>query len=600
MLRDVPLRFDHVGKIHADRNEASGTCVSRDVIKCPQASARLPSGAVLSVLALVLAACGRNAASDPFAEVTYAEHIAPALYEECVGCHRPGGSAPFSLVTYDNASERAEGIARATAAKVMPPWLPESDGEFVGERRLTDDEIALFQRWVEDGAPRGDLTAAPTPPPPPTGWQLGEPDLVVDFPAHTLQEEGRDVFRNIVVGVPIDRPRYVSAVELRPGDPRVVHHALMGVDTTDSSQVLDVRDDAPGFDGMEPRSNVTNPDGHLLGWTPGNGARPPLENMAWRLEPGTDLVLQLHLRPTGKEERVESQVAFYFTETPPEERPVLIVLESPMIDIPPGEPDYRVTNSYELPVGVDLLSIYPHAHYLGKDLRGYATLPDGSVRQLIRIPNWDFNWQDEYRFAEPVRMPAGTVLTLDFTFDNSADNPHNPSDPPHRVVYGLNSTDEMAQLILQLLPHDASDRATLIAHAAWQHKIEAMTYMAVQEIQKGNQSLDEGHPDQAIFHYREAMQYQLDHAEALTGLTRAFLIKSDFESARLVGERATEVTQGRDPMALSALAEAYAGVRDGRAVSTAEEALRLARGLGRTALADSIEARLPDYRAFRR
>ncbi len=529
--------------------------------------------------------------------VTFAQDIAPILYAECAGCHRDGGSAPFSLLTYADARERADRIARATAAGMMPPWLPESDGRtFVGERHLTDAQIANFQEWARTGAPSGELADAPEPPAPEGGWRLGEPDLVVDVPTYMLPAEGRDVYRNIVVRIPIDSPRYVTSVELRPGDPRVVHHARMMIDTTDSSAILDREDEAPGFDGMELRSNASNPEGHFLGWTPGKGALPPLEDMAWRLKPGTDLVLQLHMRATGEQERVESRVGFYFTDTPPTRAPVLLLLSSLMIDIPPGDSSYRVTNSYTLPVGVDVISVYPHAHYLGKDLRGYATRPDGTVEPLIRIPNWDFNWQDDYRFLEPVSLPAGSRVHLDFTFDNSSANPHNPTDPPRRVVYGSNSTDEMADLILQVVPHDQAQRATLIADAEWQAETEDMTYLAAQAVALGTRSLEERDADQAIFHFREALQYRLDSAAALKGLTRAFMLGGDFESARTVAERAVEVTEGRDPQILYLLAEAYTAVQDDRALAAGESALRLARRLGRGALADSIEVRLAVFR----
>ncbi len=578
------------------------------------------SAGVLALLAAALAVVGAGVLprSDPGAdtasasgagttesaipaEVTFATEIAPILHAECAGCHRDGGSAPFALVTYDDARERADRIARATAARVMPPWLPESDGQtFVGERHLTDRQIELFQQWARDDAPAGAMDQAPSPPPPAPEWRLGTPDLVVDVPTYVLPAEGHDVYRNIVVRIPLDTPRYVTSVELRPGDPRVVHHARMMIDTTASSRLLDEQEEAPGFDGMELRSNAANPEGHFLGWTPGKGALPPQEDMGWKIEPGTDLVLQLHMRTTGKQEQVESQVGFYFTDTPPKHEPVLLLLSSLMIDIPAGDSAYRVTNSYTLPIDVDLLSIYPHAHYLGKDLQGYAVLPGGSKKELIRIPDWDFNWQDDYRFAKPVPLPAGTILNLDFTFDNSAENPHNPSDPPRPVVYGSNSTDEMADLILQVLPRNPAERATLIADAAWQNETEDMAYMARQEFREGRRALTTGDADQAIFHFRETMQYQLDHPGALSGLTQAFLLKGDLDSARLVGERAVEVTQGNDAAALSALAEAYSGLRDGRALGIGERALRVARQSGALLLADSIAARLPAYREIPR
>ena len=535
---------------------------------------------------------------DAGAEVTFAADVAPILYANCTGCHSPGGSAPFSLRTFDEARERADRIARATRAGAMPPWLPESDGQtFVGERHLSDDEIHVLQQWAEAGAPSGDLDTAPDPPPPLPDWRLGDPDLIVSFPPYTLPAEGTDVYRNIPLDIPIDRRRYVRSVELRPGDPRVVHHARMMVDSTPSSRALDLQDPAPGFDGMELLSNATNPDGHFLGWTPGKGTLPPLEGMAWTLDPGSQLVLQLHMRTTGQEEVVRGEVGLYFADAPPTRHPALIVLSSLMIDIPPDDPAYRVSNSYELPVEVDVLSIYPHAHYLGKDLRGYATLPNGSVRELIRVPDWDFNWQEEYRFRDPVRLPAGTRLTLDYTFDNSSANPNNPHDPPRRVVYGSNSTDEMADLILQVLPVDPAERATLVADVAWQYEVENMEYMAGQELARGKASLAAGDPAQAIRHFRDVMQYRVDHPEALTGLAQALLLQDDPASAAIVAERAVQVTEAREAAALAIMAEAYARQGDGRAIDVAEAALRVLRQPEQAALADSLRARLERYRA---
>lgn len=529
--------------------------------------------------------------------VDFAIQVAPILYANCTGCHNPGGVAPFSLRTYEEAHEHAGRIARATSAGVMPPWPPQSDGAtFVGERHLTTGEVEILNAWADAGAPPGNLDAAPPLPPISSGWWRGEPDLVIRMPTYTLRAEGRDVYRNLVLDIPIDSRRYVESLELRPGDPRVVHHARMMIDTTDSSQTLDAQDDEPGFDGMEMRSNASNPDGHFLGWTPGKGALPPMEGMAWTLDPGDQLVLQLHMRTTGRPEQVESEVGFYFAESPPTRHPVLLFLSSLMIDIPPGDPAYRVTNSYVLPVGVDLLSVSPHAHYLGKDLRGYATLPNGSEKELIRVPNWDFNWQEEYRFKDPLRLPAGTRLTLDYVFDNSTANPNNPNDPPRRVVYGSNSTDEMADLILQVLPHDPSDREGLIAHAKWQYEVENMEYMAVHELAKGQEYLAAGDAEPAIRHFREAMQYRADHPEALTGLARALIMLEDFEAAVLVAERGVQVTARTQSAQLAVLAEAYAGAGDSnRAIQSAEEALKVL-GPSEEALGESIRRSLESYR----
>jgi len=525
------------------------------------------------------------------APVTFTSDVAPILYQNCTSCHHPGGSAPFSLVTHAEAARRASAIVDATSSGAMPPWLPDSQGHtYVGERHLSVEQIDVLRRWADEGAPLGDSARAPAAPTYGDNWALGPPDLIVQAPTYRLPARGRDVYRNLVVPIPLQESQWVTAVELRPGNRGVVHHARMMIDTTASSRELDLGDvQAPGFDGMAMRSNAANPEGHFLGWTPGKGSLPPLDGMAWPLNPGTDLVLQLHMRTTGSEEVVDAQVGLYFADAPPKEIPVLLLLSSLLIDIAPGDSDYHVTNSYTLPVPVDVLSVYPHAHYLGKELRGFATLPSGAVKELIRIPEWDFNWQDEYRFRDPVSLPAGTVLTMDFSFDNSSDNPNNPSDPPVRVVYGSNSEDEMADLILQVRAHNPSDRAELVSDSKWTNAVEDMTYMAEQAYAAGVGSLAAGDVDRAAEQFREVLQYRLDHVGALVGLTRVFIALGDAPSATVVAEQGRQVTDGRDPAALFALAQAYKLGLNPSWESVARDAVRLAREQGLDALADSIQ-----------
>ncbi|MDH3592859.1 MAG: tetratricopeptide repeat protein, partial [Planctomycetota bacterium] len=236
----------------------------------------------------------------------------------------------------------------------------------------------------------------------------------------------------------------------------LVHHARIAVDRSSASRRAAAADPQPGFDGMD-LGTAENPDGHLLGWAPGRVARPFGDGMAWALEPGDDLVAQLHMVPSGRPEPVRFRLALYFTERPPVRRPVTVVLGIREIDIPAGEPAYEVRDDYVLPVAARATAIVPHAHYLGKTMRLTAHLPTGGSRSLLRIDDWDFNWQDEYHYAEPVRLPAGTRIAMRYTFDNSADNPRNPHIPPRRVVQGPRTVDEMAELALQWLPEDAAD-----------------------------------------------------------------------------------------------------------------------------------------------
>src|SRR6185295_18023501 len=205
---------------------------------------------------------------------------------------------------------------------------------------------------------------------------------------------------------------------------------------------------------------ATYPDGHFLGWTPGQA--PPLSNaLAWRLNGGTDLVVQLHMRPTGRREEIAPFLGLYFTEEAPSKTPAIVRLGRQGLDIPANAADYRVSDSFVLPVDAQVVAIQPHAHYRARDVAAWATLPDGSRRPLIHIADWDFNWQDVYRLGQPLWLPAGTTLEMRYAFDNSARNPRNPSHPPERVSWGWRSSDEMGDVWIQLLTGSDVDRVTL-------------------------------------------------------------------------------------------------------------------------------------------
>ncbi len=390
---------------------------------------------------------------------TWSADAAPIVYENCAPCHRPGGPAPFTLLSYDDAVERAQRIRRAVSQGRMPPWLPSAHTvAFEADRRLAPDEVETLIAWIDQGTARGDAGAEPPAPTWASGWALGEPGLVLTMDAaYPLPGDGPDHFRNFVLPIPVDGPRFVRAVELRPGKPEVVHHATMQVDPTASSRIADAADPLPGYDQMFSRAMAQPPGGFFLGWTPGRTATPFPEGMAWRVEPGTDFVVQLHLRPTGEPADVDFEVGFYFADEPPTRMPVIVRLGGQSMDIPPGEARYLVEDSIRLPVAVQAMGAFPHAHYLGRSMRVVAEPPGGPEVVLMDIPRWDFNWQDEYRYASPVALPAGTMLRLTYSFDNSADNELNPFDPPRRVVYGPASSDEMAEFWLQVVTADETD-----------------------------------------------------------------------------------------------------------------------------------------------
>jgi tetratricopeptide (TPR) repeat protein len=496
----------------------------------------------VAVVLLAAGACGRARServtpspSSPAEPVTFNRHVAPIVYRNCAPCHRPGEAGPFSLLSYADVRKRADQIARVTASRYMPPWPPERGyGDLAGERRLGEDQIALLQRWVREGAPEGPPAEAPAPPRFTEGWQLGPPDLVVEMrETYTLPAEGGDVFRNFVIPVPGQGTRYVRALELRPGDKKVVHHANVLVDTTGSARRRDASDPGVGFAGMdvELESDRFEPDSHFLFWKPGTAAVTEPPGMAWRLDEGTDLVLNMHLQPTGKPEPVRATVGLYFTDEAPTKFPMLLQLEHDgAIDIPPGESHFVVADHYDLPVDVDVLGIYPHAHYVGRDVQGFATLPDGTKKWLIWIRDWDFAWQAVYRFARPVFLPRGSRLEMRITYDNSAGNVRNPNDPPRRVVAGNRSTDEMGHLWIQVLPRQRDDRWVL-QEAYMRRRLEKYPGDFIAHANLAAALEQRGRGDEAIAEYRQALRGRPSSAAVLHNLGAALQASGRLDEA---------------------------------------------------------------------
>jgi len=477
-----------------------------------------------------------------FAPVTFAKDIAPIVFDKCGSCHRPGGSAPFSLLTYSEVRQRASLIASVTATGFMPPYKAVSDvGAFVGQKRLMESEIALLQRWVDDGVREGDERELPRPPTVAENWQLGAPDLVVTLPEpFLLKAESRDVFRIFVIRLPVTTTKYVTGVEFRPGNAGVVHHANIRLDRTAGSRELDTSDPAPGYDGLMARSAVY-PEGHFLGWTPGQIAPLVPPTMAWRLEPGTDLVVQLHMQPSGAVEPVQPVIGFFFSDRPPTHTPTILRLGSQGIDIAPGEPGYRITDSYTLPVDVELHAVQPHAHYRLRDVRGTATLPDGTTRTVIEIADWDFRWQHVYRFVAPLPLPRGTRVSMQYTYDNSDTNPRNPQVPPQRVLWGQRTFDEMGDLWFQFVTRNDHDRTVLNAEILNKMTGEDIIgYETMLRTTPGDAELHDdvamlylaqGHPADAVRHFRLAADVRPSAATAHFNLATALSMVGRLDEA---------------------------------------------------------------------
>ncbi len=400
---------------------------------------------------------------------TFAHDVAPIVYRECAACHRPGGVAPFSLLTYDDAAKRARLIAAVTAKRYMPPWLP-AEPRFQHERKLTGEEIATIARWADAGAPAGDLALAPRAPQFPDGWQLGKPDLEAETRADfAVPADGPDLYRCFAIPAPLAQSRYVRAIDIRPGNPKVVHHAILFQDTTGTARQRDTGAGYPcfGTPGFLPARG-------LGGWTPGSVPFQTPADIPELLSGGADLVLQVHYHPDGKAETDRTRVALYFTARKPARRAFDIPLGSNRIDIPAGDSAYKVTDHFVIPVAVDAIAINPHAHYVCKQMYGYAVLPDGTRRTLIRIPDWNFDWQQQYVYAAPIRLPAETRVEMEYTYDNSDANPRNPNHPAKRVTWGPSSSDEMAGLHITVSPAHADDEQEL-SDALWGKMMRALS-----------------------------------------------------------------------------------------------------------------------------
>jgi tetratricopeptide (TPR) repeat protein len=444
-------------------------------------------------------------------------------------------------MSYDDVAKHAGQIVAVTASRYMPPWPPASGyGEFAGDRSLTPQQIGTFAEWVKQGKRRGDEASLPLPPRFNGEWQMGPPDLILRMPqAFHLAAEGRDVFRNFVVPSGVGQVRYVRGFELRMSNPRVVHHANVVLDRTGSLRRRDGEDGRPGFAGMdvitEAAADNFEPDSHFLFWKPASVLGFEPDDLAWRLDPDTDLIVNLHLQPTGKEELVQAEIGIYFASHPPTKFPMLVQLEHDgALRIPPGSKDFVVGDELTLPVDVEALAIYPHAHYLGKLMEAWATLPDGTRRWLIRIPDWDINWQAVYDYAKPLELPKGTKIAMRIHYDNSAENPRNPNRPPKLVLTGNRSEDEMGHVWLQLLPKAKAgdpDPRLAIQEAVMRRRLEKYPGDFLAEYNLGALLQLRGQYKEAAAVYRMALKAEPKNVTAHNSLATALLLEDDVNGA---------------------------------------------------------------------
>ena len=489
--------------------------------------------AVLVVLALAAAGVGHSlgassAVADGAAEkVTFTRDVAPVVFTHCAPCHYDGGAGPFPLMSYADVRRRARQIVKVTSAHVMPPWPPvEGHGAFKGERRLDPSQIATLAKWVDDGAIEGAAADLPSSPAFATGWTLGTPDLVLTPDrAWTLPAEGGDVFRNFVLPVPLRGQRFVRAIEIRPGNARILHHANALPDRSGVGRQRDAEDVEAGFAGMdlEIASDRFEPDSHFLFWKPGTPAETTSDSIPWAIEPGTDLILNLHLRTSGKPEQVRPSLGLYFSDRAPILFPMLLQLEHDgALDIPAGADRFTVTDELELPVAVQVLAVYPHAHYVARQVEARARRPDGSTEWLVHIADWNLDWQAVYELARPLSLPKGSVISMQWTYDNSARNERNPNNPPRRVAAGNRASDEMSHLWLQVLPERREDQP-LLQEALMRARLRKYPGDFVANANLGALMLSANRMDEAVRHLQDAIAARPEDAAARNSLGTALL-----------------------------------------------------------------------------
>jgi Flp pilus assembly protein TadD/mono/diheme cytochrome c family protein len=497
-------------------------------------------------LALVLSTFAQTQAAGRSAAPTWSHDIAPIFYKNCTTCHHSGGAGPFGLLTYADARRWSSQILSVTQSRYMPPWLPEPGyGDFSHNRRLSDRDLADIKRWINAGMPEGVVADVPAPPQYTSEWQLGPPDLILNAPqSFTVPADGQDLFRNFIYPVTIAHSRYIRAVEILPGNPRVVHHANILIDRTAELRRHHANDWRAGIAGMELEISAGDrfdPDSHFLFWKPDTPAIVEPPDMPWHLDPGNDLVLNTHLKPTGRVEVVQPRIGLYFTDTPPTQAPMLVQLEDDAaLNIPPGDSHFVVEDQLRLPIAVYALGIYPHAHYLGKRLEAWSAAPDGSRTPLILIKDWDIDRQSVYTYRKPVLLPAGSVIHMRYVYDNSDANPRNPSNPPVRVHNGNQSTDEMGHLWLQVLPVHPTERdgrgrsidSRMLLERAWmEHRLTRNPSDSIAAYNLASLDTMSGDSAEAIAMYQKLSAAEPDNARTATSLGVAQEQSGDWHAA---------------------------------------------------------------------
>lgn len=394
--------------------------------------------------------------------VTFHEDVVPVLQKNCQSCHRPGEAAPFSMLTYKDARPWAASMKRAVVSRKMPPWHADpSIGHFANDRRLAQAEIDTIARWADAGAPEGDPKKAPAPLTFLEGWNIGQPDKILEMPQpFSVPAQGTIDYQWIVMPMGLDTDTWIEGVEVRPGDRTVVHHVIAFYRRPGSKWLVDAKPGIPTPKGSGD-SEAGMSDGAIGGYVPGLPAARLAPGRAIFLPAGSDIILQVHYNATGKATTDRTKVGIVFAKKDVVERSFQIGLANPGFVIPPGEANYPVHADITVDTDVRVLGFTPHMHLRGKSFEFRAVFPDGTREVLLRVPKYDFNWQLTYDLAEERVFPKGTKFEATATFDNSPDNPFNP-DPKASVRFGDQTWDEMMVGFIDIAIKPDMDLAKLI------------------------------------------------------------------------------------------------------------------------------------------
>ena len=414
------------------------------------------------VLSLLLPALAALASAQ---EVTFTKDIASIIYNQCTQCHRPGEIGPFPMTKYAEVEPWAQTIKYVTAIRYMPPWKADPHySRFLGERFLTDEQIALIAEWADNGAPYGNAAEEPPLPDFPSGSQVGTPDLVLSM-AESFEHVGgnQDEYRVFVLPTGLTENKQIAAVELRPGNPSIVHHALFTYDETGQARARDLAEPGYGYDGF----GGFGIDGWwakmMPGYVPGQKPVPYPEGLGQVLPAGSDFLIQMHYGPYPVPSKDSSTLNIFFKQEPVvrQVQNFIFVPFEPLLQNPPFVILPNTVKTFHCAftpqAKVSVFAIWPHAHLICQSYEVYTVDPQGDTTNFIRIPDWDFNWQGVFNFKKYMVVEPGTTIHVYATYDNTNGNPGNPNDPPALMTWGERTVDEMLFLPISFVPYFPGD-----------------------------------------------------------------------------------------------------------------------------------------------